>query len=445
MREVVTNVQKNQLIYYGREHINGDTTTNTEEYLEEILNTYRDNMRQLTTNSSGIKEDEDAKLLEEVLNQIKELQGKILVNTNISDDDILDIIAQQSYGQLLTQLFTINPHLFKGLGLVINNKNSGKTQGAVNILQGKILENFMAEFVTTIDSAYQNVQFDIMNSTNNYHNTGSKTDNINSRNLFDFAEGIINNGINQMQNEIARQTFNLTNKGNRKKYEQAEAQGIAQEFLIENNTKNIGSRFIKTDTVGLIGEIKITATSTILERVVSALSMATFTDKNIGKRKSIHLGNTNPARVFFTVVQGNDSYYKLYRYARMLNCFYNHYPNGKHVRAPEYFYRIRQIYELTGGQQQIGKVNGILEQKMASIVSGTTKAKYLVINVATENGKIRVIPTSQLIDLMTARMNKQWDKATPEGQKEGIITPEKALNGKISLSIGNVLNNNFNI
>ena len=216
MGEIVTNVQKNQLIYYGREHINGDTTTNTKEYLEEILNTYRDNMRQLTTNSSGIKEDEDAKLLEEVLNQIKDLQGKILVNTNISDDDILDIIAQQSYGQLLTQLFTVNPHLFKGLGLVINNKNSGKTQGAVNTLQGKILENFMAEFVTTIDSAYQNIQFDIMNSTNNYHNTSSKTDNINSRNLFDFAEGIINNGINQMQNEIARQTFNLTNKGNRK-------------------------------------------------------------------------------------------------------------------------------------------------------------------------------------------------------------------------------------
>ena len=445
MGEVVTNVQKNQLIYYGKEHVNGDTTTNTEDYLENILKIYRNNMRQLTTNSSGISELEDAKLLEEVLNQIKQVQSKISGNINMSDDDILDIIAQQSYAQLLIQLFTVNPNLFKGLGLVINNSNSSKTQGAINTLQGKILENFMAEFVTTVDSAYQNISFDIMNSTNNYHNTSSKTDNINSRNLFDFAEGIINNGINQMQNEIARQTFNLTNKGNRKRYEQAEAQGITQEFLIENNTKNIGSRFIKTDTVGLVGEIKITATSTILERVVSALSMATFTDKNIGKRKSIHLGNTNPARVFFTVIEGNDSYYKLYRYARMLNCFYNHYPIGKHVRAPEYFYRIRQIYELTGGQQQIGKINGILEQKMASIVSGTTKAKYLVINVATGDGKIKVIPTSQLVDLMTARMNKQWDKATPEDQEEGIITPEKALNGKISLSIGNVLNDNFNV
>lgn len=445
MEEIVTNVQKNQLIYYGKEHINGDTTTNTEDYLEKVLDTYRNNMRNLTTNSSGIKEDEDAKLLEEVLNSIKQVQSKILGDNNISDDDILDVIAQQSYGQLLTQLFTVNPNLFKGLGLVINNSNSGKTQGALNTLQGKILENFMAEFVTTVDSAYQNMSFDIMNSTNNYHNTSSKTDDINSSNLFNFAEGIMNNGINQMQNEIARQTFNLTNKGNRKRYEQAKAQGIAQDFLIENNTRNIGSRFIKTDTVGLIGEIKITATSTILERVVSALSMATFTDKNIGKRKSIHLGNTNPARVFFTVVQGNDSYYKLYRYARMLNCFYNHYPIGKHVRAPEYFYRIRQIYELTGGQQQIGIRNGILEEKMASIVTGATKAKYLVINTAAGNGIIKVIPTSKLVDLMTARMNKKWDKATPEEQKEGIITPEKALNGKISFSIGNVLKDNFDV
>ena len=220
--------------------------------------------------------------------------------------------------------------------------------------------------------------------------------------------------------------------------------GLTQQVMIKGkDSYNVGSKMIKTDNVGLDYNITITATSTLLEKVVSALSMATFTDKNYLSTQTLHLGQTNPLRVFMVVANG-DSTYKLYRYARMLNCMANHHSKSGHEQVPATFYRIRAIYELTGGKQRVGNNNSFLEDKIADIIQGANRAKYLVVNSPKADGYLRVIPTADIVD--TIEYNLYFNRVQSSGDflvSGNKMSMEQALYSDISLKFDNIITKNF--
>lgn len=444
MAKQLTNVQKNQLIYYkpaGRQYKNEEATPG---YLNKLLNEYRNLMRPKDTLK---KEQEDAKLLEEVLNGIKKIQS--YNSQNASDQKpISDIISDLSLVQLLEQLSQVNPNLFKGAGLITSSSDKA--------YQGKLLEDFMSEFITSIDALFTNQSFNYVNSTNNYHSSGKMLDNINTKNFItDLGDNIINQTFGEVTKFTTEKIFNLgslksstmKNIGktteNRQKAN-IDIPGLTQQVMIEGkDSYNVGSKMIKTDNVGLDYNITITATSTLLEKVVSALSMATFTDKNYLSTQTLHLGQTNPLRVFMVVANG-DSTYKLYRYARMLNCMANHHNKSGHEQVPATFYRIRAIYELTGGKQRVGNNNSFLEDKIADIIQGANRAKYLVVNSPKADGYLRVIPTADIVDAI--EYNLYFNRVQSSGDflvSGNKMSMEQALYSDISLKFDNVIPKNF--
>ena len=393
------------------------------------------------------KEQEDAKLLEDVLNGIKKIQS--YNSQNASDQKgISDIISDLSLAQLLEQLSQVNPNLFKGAGLITSSSDKA--------YQGKLLEDFMSEFITSIDALFTNQSFNYVNSTNNYHSSGKMLDNINTKNFItDLGDNIINQTFGEVTKFTTEKIFNLgslkssTMKNIGKTTEDRQKAnidipGLTQQVMIKGkDSYNVGSKMIKTDNVGLDYNITITATSTLLEKVVSALSMATFTDKNYLSTQTLHLGQTNPLRVFMVVANG-DSTYKLYRYARMLNCMANHHSKSGHEQVPATFYRIRAIYELTGGKQRVGNNNSFLEDKIADIIQGANRAKYLVVNSPKADGYLRVIPTADIVD--TIEYNLYFNRVQSSGDflvSGNKMSMEQALYSDISLKFDNIITKNF--
>lgn len=443
MAKQLTNVQKNQLIYYkpaGRQYKNEEATPG---YLNKLLNEYRNLMRPKDTLK---KEQEDAKLLEDVLNGIKKIQSYNSQNTS-DQKGISDIISDLSLAQLLEQLSQVNPNLFKGTGLITSSSDKA--------YQGKLLEDFMSEFITSIDALFTNQSFNYVNSTNNYHSSGKMLDNINTKNFItDLGDNIINQTFGEVTKFTTEKIFNLgslkssTMKNIGKTTEDRQKAnidipGLTQQVMIKGkDSYNVGSKMIKIDNVGLDYNITITATSTLLEKVVSALSMATFTDKNYLSTQTLHLGQTNPLRVFMVVANG-DSTYKLYRYARMLNCMANHHSKSGHEQVPAIFYRIRAIYELTGGKQRVGNNNSFLEDKIADIIQGANRAKYLVVNSPKADGYLRVIPTADIVD--TIEYNLYFNKVQSSGDflvSGNKMSMEQALYSDISLKFDNIIPKN---
>ena len=444
MAKQLTNVQKNQLIYYkpaGRQYKNEEATP---DYLNKLLNEYRNLMRPKDTLK---KEQEDAKLLEDVLNGIKKIQSYNSQNAS-GQKPISDIISDLSLAQLLEQLSQVNPNLFKGTGLITSSSDKA--------YQGKLLEDFMSEFITSIDALFTNQSFNYVNSTNNYHSSGKMLDNINTKNFItDLGDNIINQTFGEVTKFTTEKIFNLgslkssTMKNIGKTTEDRQKAnidipGLTQQVMIKGkDSYNVGSKMIKTDNVGLDYNITITATSTLLEKVVSALSMATFTDKNYLSTQTLHLGQTNPLRVFMVVANG-DSTYKLYRYARMLNCMANHHSKSGHEQVPATFYRIRAIYELTGGKQRVGNNNSFLEDKIADIIQGANRAKYLVVNSPKADGYLRVIPTADIVD--TIEYSLYFNRVQSSGDflvSGNKMSMEQALYSDISLKFDNVIPKNF--
>ena len=317
----LTNAQKNQLIYYkpkGRQYKNEEITP---VYLTNLLNTYRALMRPDKTLE---KETGDAALLEQVLNGIKQYQNNQVDSKNYS---LEDVVADAALNNLLLNLKEVNPHLFEGAGLITSDTNKAA--------QGAMLEDFMNEFIATIDAAFQGIDFE---SDNMIYRTGGMLDAINNKNLIqDIGNDVMQQTINQFNKTIDLAAF----KSGKIIKEGGSTTASKQKYTRKNNfaqiditSNQIDSKAIKIDNAGLNYEINITAQATMLEKVVSALSQATFTDKNYLSTKELHLGHTNPVRVFMTVADG-DSSYKLYRYARMLNCMANH--HGYH-NSPDLFY-----------------------------------------------------------------------------------------------------------
>ena len=422
----LTNTQKNQLIYYkpkGRQYKNEEITP---VYLTNLLNTYRALMRPDKTLE---KETGDATLLEQVLNGIKQYQNNQADSKNYS---LEDIVADAALNNLLLNLKEINPHLFEGAGLITSDTNKA--------VQGAMLEDFMNEFITTVNAAFQGIDF---NSGNMIYRTGGMLDAINNKNLIqDIGNDVMQQTVdkfNKVMNIAAFKSGKIIKEGGsttRSKQKYTREGSFAK---VDVTSNQIDSKAIKVDNAGLNYEINITAQATMLEKVVSALSQATFTDKNYLSTKELHLGHTNPLRVFMTVADG-DSSYKLYRYARMLNCMANH--HGWH-NSPELFYRIRAIYELTGGKQRVEQsyLNSS-QSALGDLITGAGRAKYLVVNNPQAGGFLKVIPTAELVK--DIEYNLYYNQKLSSGDflnssKTGSMSMEQSLYSDISLKFSRIL------
>lgn len=164
----------------------------------------------------------------------------------------------------------------------------------------------------------------------------------------------------------------------------------------------------KVDVVGLSGDLVLDTKTAIEQDLLEILRGTTFTLKNYVSTNDIHLGQTNPFRVFSTAAQdyGDDP---VGRFSRMYNCFKGHSGNT-HTMAPVYFYRIRAIYELTGSKMSY--TNDALNE----ILSGQY-VEFLVWN--NPIGDIRVISTARIIKSVF----ESADYAMPDNWQDALYGP----------------------
>lgn len=435
----LTNAQKNQLVYYKQKGASYKNEVNTPTYLNSLLETYRAAAR--PNNMITNKEVQDAKLLEEVLNGIKQIQNNYNKKMSFTTESLVKIVQDQALAELFNQLYMVNPNLFTNEGLVKKGTNSSE--------RGALLENFMNEFITTIDYAFQNIEMPY-GPLPQMHRSGQLVDNVNMKNLIiNAGDGVIDSATKTAINYFSRFIYKV---GQEKKdsgsttterqKNNLKATTIYTQIKENGKTGAIQSKQIKTDNTGLNYNISITATATILERVVNALSLATFSDKNYLSNNFIGLGHTNPYRVFLTVADGDTSY-KLYRYARMLNCMARHSKMAEHNDVPKMFFRIRAIYELTGAKQRVGNTKYAYQNVMANFINDIGRTKFLVINNPKKEGFLKVLSTAKLAEDIEMNLyfnKKQGSKSILEND-ERRMSMEQALYSPISMNFEKIFEN----
>ena len=432
----LTNAQKNQLVYYKQKGVSYKNEVNTPTYLSSLLEVYRAAARPngIITN----KEVQDAKLLEKVLNGIKQIQNNYTKKMSFSTESLVEIVQDQALAELFNQLYTINPGLFIGGGLIKKGTNSYE--------RGALLENFMNEFITTIDYAFQNMEMPY-GPLPQTHRSGQLVDNINMKNLItniggEFIDSATKTAINNLSRFIYKVGQEKKDSGStttERRKNNLEATTIYTQVKENGRVGAIQGKQIKADNTGLNYNISITATATMLNQVVNALSMATFSDKNYLSTDFIGLGKTNPYRVFLTVADG-DTGYKLYRYARMLNCMAKHSKLAEHNDVPKIFFRIRAIYELTGAKQQVGNTKYAYQSVMANFINDIGRTKFLVINNPKKQGFLKVLSTAKLAEdiEMNLYFNKKQGSRSILENDERRMSMEQALYGPISMNFSKI-------
>ena len=125
----------------------------------------------------------------------------------------------------------------------------------------------------------------------------------------------------------------------------------------------------------------------------------------------------------------------------MLNCMANH--HGTH-NSPELFYRIRAIYELTGGKQKVEQsyLKSNSESMLGDLITGAGRAKYLVVNNPQAGGFLKVIPTAELVK--DIEYNLYYNQKLTSGEflnsaKTGSMSMEQSLYSDISLKFSRIL------
>lgn len=435
----LTNAQKNQLVYFKQKGVSYKNEVNTPTYLSQLLDIYRKTARpndMITT-----KEVQDAKLLEKVLNGIKKIQNNYTKNMNFSSSSLLEIVEDQALADLFMQLYEVNPHLFTGGGLVKSGANVSE--------RGTLLEEYLNEFIMAVDQAYQGDE-NFIGPLPQSHRSGQLLDNVNMNSLItNIGDNVIDREIKSKVNQISRAAYTFSqekmNSGNTTKKRQVNnLDGISLFSEIKENGRigNIQSKQIKADNVGLAYSISVSANASVLERVVSALSMATFSAKNYLSSKFLGLGHTNPFRIFFTVADG-DTTYKLYRYARMLNCMARHSNLAGHQDVPKMFFRIKAIYELTGAKQTVGKTKNKAQDYMARIIGDVQRVKFLVVNNPKKEGFLKVLSTAKLAEdiEMSLYFNKEQGSSSILEDTKRRMSMEQALYGPISMNFSKIFEN----
>ena len=359
-----------------------DKNTNTQEYLGKLYNQIKG---KILLENIVTKEDEKAQKLESFLRFIKSVQN----NNGIVDQNS----AFSKFWSIQEQLSIVEE--LKSISGTIFSENLFNIKGNNIQERGDALERGIAQIVKG---------FSVLHETGDkkakYNQVISKTGTMHTQvpDLLDYS------------NEIMKDTFN-------KFY-----QKTAQEMNASKNKKNYGnttmhSVFGKIDNTGLSADLEIRTVTQLEADIVDCLRNATFTAKNYISDMDIHLGQTNPFRVYMTLGSGNEHYN---RWHRMINCFQGH-STGYHNEAPNYFYRLRGIYELTGfGMQYTAKANQLIAQQLSAL----GYAKYLIWNTP-GSSDIRVIPTSRIISAIIDNTDSAFQ--LPDNWKD-------AMYGPISLS-----------
>lgn len=404
-----------------------DRDENTLVYLQNI---YKDLLiNNSILNKYSFKDNkvtDKAKVLENFLNGIKYLQTHKNENGDPTIEGysnyILNEVELASFKELMTELVKINPSLGKWKYFAWDeNKNSGIgiQKGLDRAVQSLLNALHNTEFQEKFDV---NVSKGLKATRQDYRNNNSKASSI-------------------LQMQVSMPDLDLTDFGEAIGREYIQNQ-IYPKFA-QNITKNVTRNGITTQSsvngivsnVGLSANITYTSNSTILNDIITALTEATFTTTyqpfNL-KNLSFELYGVNPYLVFMTVAPGA-TYIRSGRYYRMINCF-NRHGGGvpDHSEAPAYFYRIQQIYALTGYSNQ----RMIRDQVFNKIMGNSMfQAKYIVVNETGDysGDQIRVYNTSEIISdylnniqttLTISRNYRSWEKN---------ITPEKALSGNIKI------------
>ena len=147
------------------------------------------------------KEVQDAKLLEEVLNGIKQIQNNYNKKMSFTTESLVKIVQDQALAELFNQLYMVNPNLFTNGGLVKKGTNSSE--------RGALLENFMNEFITTIDYAFQNIEMPY-GPLPQMHRSGQLVDNINMKNLIiNAGDGVIDSATKTAINYFSRFAYKI--------------------------------------------------------------------------------------------------------------------------------------------------------------------------------------------------------------------------------------------
>lgn len=152
------------------------------------------------------------------------------------------------------------------------------------------------------------------------------------------------------------------------------------------------SVFGKIDTGNYYGDIQIHIEDGYLDKIIPILAQATFTDKGYLTQHDVRIGQTNPFRAFMAIATTditNSARTKLDKWYQILNCMKGH-GHG----APQLFYELRYIYELTGyGGQYIEEA---LRQQFAG------GAKYFI--YYGNNTTLKVIPVSRILKNLSLKL-----------------------------------------
>lgn len=346
---------------------------NTEDFLKKSYEfTKRSMSQKLRARDTSEKQ---AKKLEEFFQSIQNRQlGNPIENIQMSE--LLDALEQ------------INPQLFNSMKYLFTTPDN---YGDSNDAHGKYFEGVIAEAVATAENYFAGNKTMTISGSSKKAGTASV-------NLIDLAKNLDEDTKNLM-NDIYQKT----------------AQEMKKDSEAASSTiKGVSG---KADIIGIQQNYTIQKTSHLEldEEIYDALLNATFTAKNYMSNTQIELGSTNPFRVFMTMIPLGGATSKIQRYYRMLACKQKHFPD-KHPDAPKYFYRLRAIYELTGGKSNY--TNTVLNKLI-----GGNYTKFLVLNL---QGYIRVIPTQSVIkELIDNIDDDQFNKD---------IDWQKALYGRIRIN-----------
>ena len=337
--------------------------SNSESHLASIYSEMKNSLAKKKINKS---EQQKAKTLEDFLKELKKIQENLNKNNVSGKDKIAEAIEELTQDSIFNTLYRMCPQLFTSGFLITKEKSNNAT--------GLLLEEGIANLIKSfgqiaIDNTKnltkeQKINIDLF--LNNQVNTGQAT-----FNLTEIPDAIAQERLVETWNQT-REQFHKVSKS-------------TKEFKYLKTMPAIQG---KIDVQGLRGNLNLNISTDIDQGIIATLQDATFTLKNYTSTNDIHLGKTNPFRVY--VAAGANTYN--FPWVRIVNCL-EHHSKDLHPKTGDYFYRIRAIYELTGYNK-----NGSLSYNnpLFNYLSGE-HAKYLIFNQGYIGGVIRVIPTSSFV------------------------------------------------
>lgn len=327
-----------------------------------LKNIYRRLKNDISKQIQFKQAEKEAKYLEDFLNLVKSAQK---LNGNFSSGNLnySKFWKKSEQLALLQELQTINSSIFSE-GLMLQQEYNSSFE------LGSYLEHDLARIFKSFEASVTNSQ--------NYKKT-QKTYNVGKRRT---QMPDLLNEVDEVIKEEFRQVYTSASKG-LKEYKN-------QSVDLDNYVSTLNSVQGKIDIAGLKANLKLsTNLNDMKKQLVSTLMNASISAKNYISTNDIHLGQTNPFRVFNTAAYAVGESGSPQKYYRMVNCLQSHNADI-HTQSSHYFYRIRAIYELTGA-----KMKYVNQDNLGKWLTGKY-VKFLIIN--NPWGKVKVISTARIVN-----------------------------------------------